>query len=86
MSEEATNDLDWGLKEKDDEPCDDDGDDDVASLQKQKQDPFSPEKARGTFLYTVHSPDLGITHTIRRSSRHSFGSPLKGNTKKKVQK
>ena len=38
-------------------------------------DPFSPEKARGRFSYTVHSPRSAETTKITRSARHSLGSP-----------
>lgn len=39
-------------------------------------DLYSPENATGSFRYTVLSPEKGESISVRRSSRHSFGSPV----------
>ena len=69
IDSEADDELDWGFKEKDDNVT--------------LKDLYSPENAKGSFHYTVLSPEKGVTHNIRRSSRNSFSSPVGMHNKKK---
>jgi hypothetical protein len=62
---EDENDLDCGVNYSDDE-----SDSSVG-----QEDPFSPERARGMFSYTVPDIQSGTVRNVRRSSRNSFCSP-----------
>ena len=70
---EEHDELDWGLKNSDDDSESDE--DDSNNYRTPREDPYSPEKAKGTIEYTIHDSKEGSTKSIRRCSRLSFGSP-----------
>lgn len=69
--------LDCALKNSEDE-YETDSDSDTDSIkQPRMEDLYSPERAKGLIEYTVHDSTSGSTKNIRRSARHSLGSPCK---------
>ena len=74
---EDEDDLVCALKNSDDE-YETDSDSDTDSIKHPRmEDLYSPERAKGLIEYTVPDTKSGSTQTIRRSARHSLGSPCK---------
>jgi len=61
IDSDVDDELDWSLRERGDGF--------------RWKDLYSPERATGSFHYTVLSPDKGVPVIVRRSSRTSIGSP-----------
>lgn len=68
---EDEDDLAWACKNSDDEETDSDDD----SFKTPRDDPFSPEHAKGIIEYTVSDSKNGSVQSVRRSARNSFCSP-----------